>query len=420
MTTEVNIPSEIRDREGLEEIRVQSSQADGIRFLELVLVLARRWVLIAVVFLVAAVIGVGIALLLPVRYTAEVTILPPQQQSSSLSSALASQFGGLGSMAALAGGGLGLKSQNDMYVSMLKSRIVEDALIKRFDLMTEYQRRYLSETRKVFEKRATVEGGLKDSLIHISFEDSSPKRAAEIANAYVDQFRVLSQHLAITEAAQRQLFLEQQVVQTKGQLTDAEEAMKQTQQKTGLIELDSQARALIESAAYLRAQIGAKQVQIEGMRSYATDQNAGVKQAEQELASMRTQMEKLTGSKDTDGMIVPKGQVTEAGLEYVRKMRDVKYYETEYALLSRQLELARLDEAKEGAMIQVVDPAYPPDKRSFPKRTLIVLISAAAGLCIGMLIALIQARFESMKRDPSTRTVLALIWMALRRRERAV
>ena len=420
MKTEVNIPSSVRGTASEEEIRIYSGAPDGVHFLELVLALARRWVTIAVIALVVMVMGLALAFLLPVRYTAEVTILPPQQNSS-FSSAIASQLSGLSSMASLAGGsGLGLKNQNDMYVSMLKSRIVEDALIQRFGLMAQYHCRYLSDTRKVFEKRAAVEGGTKDTLIHISFEDPSPQRAAEIANAYVDQFRMLSQHLAITEAAQRRLFLDQQVNQTKVQLASAEEAMKQTQQKTGLIELDSQARALIQSAAYLRAQIAAKQVQIEGMRSYATDQNAGVAQAEQELSGLRAEMEKLTGSKDTDGMIVPKGQVSEAGLEYVRKLRDVKYYETEFALLSRQLELARLDEAKEGAMIQVVDPAYPPDKKSFPKRFMILLASAVAGLFIGILVALIQTRFERMNRDPRTRTILLLIWMALRRHDSVV
>jgi uncharacterized protein involved in exopolysaccharide biosynthesis len=304
-----------------------------------------------------------------------------------------------------------------MYVSMFKSHIVEDALIQRFNLQAEYHKKLLSDTRKVLEKRASVDGGAKDGLIHISIQDHDPQRAAEIANGYVDQFRTLSQRLAIGEAAQRRLFLESQVNQTKKNLADAEEAMKATQQKTGLIELNSQARALIESASYLRAQIAAKQVQIQGMKNYATDQNPGVAQAEQELAGLKAQMQSLTGSQDTDGMIIPKGQVTEAGLEYVRKLRDVKYYEAEFALLAKQLEIARLDEAREGSMVQVVDPAFTPDKRSFPHRTLIVAASAAAGLFLGILIVLVLARFAQLQSNPQTGTILTQIADAFKRRE---
>lgn len=412
MTTHYHIPS---TAEPIDPVTVRTPAPDGIRFLSLLLILARRWVLIAMVAGVCTAIGIALAFLLPVRYTAEITILPPQQQGSSFSSALASEFSGLSSMAALAGGSLGLKNHNDMYVSMFKSRIVEDALIRQFNLQAEYHKKLLSEARKQFEKRSSVDGSDKDGLIHISFEDHDPKRAAAIANAYVDQFRTLSQHLAITEAAQRRVFLEGQVAQVKQHLADAEEAMKQTENSTGLIALDSQARALIESAAYLRAQIAAKQVQIEGMKAYATDQNAGVAEAEQELAGLRAQMQQLTGSQSSDGMIIPKGQVTEAGLEYIRKMRDVKYYEAEFGLLSKQLELARLDEAREGSLIQVVDPALPPDKKSFPKRTLIVIVSLGAGLFLGILSALVLARVDRLKADPQASAMLILIRRALRR-----
>jgi len=417
MRTHLHIPP---DPPVIAEIPLRTAApAEGLRFLTLVLILVRRWSLIAAVTAICTAAGIALALLLPVRYTAEITILPPQQQNSSMTSALASQLGSLSSMAELAGGSLGLKNKNDMYVSMFKSHIVEESVIQRYNLQAEYHKKLLSDTRKVFEKRASVDGGVKDGLIHISIQDHDARRAAEIANGYVNEFRSLSQHLAISEAAQRRLFLEGQVNQSKQHLADAEEAMKNTQQKTGLIELNSQARALIESASYLRAQIAAKQVQIQGMKNYATDQNAGVAQAEQELASLRAQMQSLTGSQDTDGMIIPKGQVTEAGLEYVRKLRDIKYYEAEFALLAKQLEIARLDEAREGSTIQVVDPAFTPDKRSFPHRTLIMLVSAAAGLFLGILIVLVLARFAQLQSNPQTGSILIQIGDAFKRREAA-
>jgi uncharacterized protein involved in exopolysaccharide biosynthesis len=260
-----------------------------------------------------------------------------------------------------------------------------------------------------------VDASGKDGLIHISIEDRDPRRAADIANGYIDQFRFQSQHLAITEASQRRLFFEQQLEQAKNNLANAEEAMKETEQKTGVIQLDSQARALIESAASLRAQVAAKEVQIQGMRTYATGENFQVVQAQQELDSMRGQLAKLGGSEDgaSGGIIVPKGQVPEAGLEYVRKLRDVKYNETIFDILARQFEAAKLDEAKQGSLIQVVDSAVVPDKRSFPKRGLIVIGATVLGFFFGVFLSLMQASLRRMKMDPGASAKFVFLKSAL-------
>jgi uncharacterized protein involved in exopolysaccharide biosynthesis len=302
-----------------------------------------------------------------------------------------------------------------MFVAMFKSRTVEDAMIERFGLMKEYRQKYMSTARKAFEGHATVESGTKDNLIHISVEDKDPKRAAEMANAYVEEYRLLSQHLAISEASQRRLFFEQQLEQAKDNLANAEEALKETEQKTGMIQLDSQARALIESAVQLRAQITAKEVQLQGMRTYGTNENADIVQAQQELDSMRAQLAKLGGNVDDSGagLIVPKGQVPQAGVEYVRKLRDVKYYETIFEILARQFELAKLDEAKEGALIQVVDPAIVPDYKSFPKRGLITVVAAIAGMFIGIFAALFKEGMERLRQDPEQSERLNILRRAL-------
>jgi uncharacterized protein involved in exopolysaccharide biosynthesis len=389
-----------------------TKEEDEISLLDLLIVLAERKRTIFWITAGFAILSIIVSLLLPIRYTATVTLLPPQQNSS-LSAQLASQLGSMGGVVALAGGGGNLlKNPNDMYVAMFKSHTVEDAMVEHFGLMQEYHIRYLSDTRKKFEHYATVDGSGKDGLIHISVEDHDPRRAADIANGYVDQFRDLSQHLAITEAGQRRLFFEQQLKQANQNLADAEEALKETEQTTGLIQLDSQVRALIESAAALRAQITAKEVQIQGMQTYATGENAQLVEARQELDSLRAQLAKLGGSSENpDGIIVPKGQMTQAGMEYVRRLRDVKYYETIFEILARQFELAKLDEAKEGALIQVVDPAVPPDKKSFPRRGLIVLISTLAGFIAGSLFALFQSRLD----DHSGNSEMNLKWRRLSR-----
>jgi tyrosine-protein kinase Etk/Wzc len=415
MTTETQFPKTTEHSDTTAGAPVAGNAADDeISLLDLLIVVAERKRLVLWVTAVFAILAAVISLLLHVRYTATVILLPPQE-SSSMDAALSSQLGNLGGVAALAGGSLGLKNPNDRYVAMLQSRTVEDAMVQHFGLMQEYHARYLSDAAKAFEKHATVDGSGKDGMIHLSVEDHDAHRAAELANGYVDQFRNLSQHLAITEASQRRLFFQQELEQAKNNLADAEETLEKTELTTGVIQPDSQERALIESAASLRAQITAREVQIQGMQTYATGENSELIQAQQELAGLRAQLAKLGGSEDSSGneFLIPKGLVPKVGMEYIRRLRDVKYYETIFDILARQFEVAKLDEAKEGSMIQVVDPAIAPDRRSFPKRSLIVLIAMVVGFVFGVLLALFQAGFQRLKSDPEESEKLAMLRQAL-------
>lgn len=323
----------------------------------------------------ATILAIVVVLILPVQYEANVTLMPPAQHSS-LSSALLGQMGSMGSLATLAaGGGLGIKNPADMYVSLLTSRTLQDAMIRRFGLMAEYHQKLMSDTRKVFDRHSKVAAGIKDGLIRITVEDTDPKRAAELANGYVEEFRKLSASLAITEAARRRWFFQQELEQTKQNLTAAEEAMRKTQESTGVLQIDSQARALIESAAVLRAQVVAKEVEIQGMKSFATDDNPQLLLAKQQLAALQSQLQQIAGSQNDTGsdIVLSKGRVTEAGMEYLRRFRELKYQETVFELLAKELEIAKLDEAREGEIVQVVDAAVIPDRKSSPHRTLIVI-----------------------------------------------
>ena len=291
-----------------------------------------------------------------------------------MGSALLGQLGNLGSIAGLAGG-FGIRNPADMYVSLLTSRSVEDAMIQKFGLMAEYREKRVSDARKDFERQTTVMAGSKDGLIRITLEDSDPKRAADLANGYVEEFRQLSASLAITEAARRRLFFQRELDQAKANLTTAEDAMRRTQQSTGVLQIDSQARALIETAATLRAQVVAKEVEIEGMRTFAADDNPQLVLAKQQLAALQSQLQQIAGSQHDTGsdIVLSKGRVTESGMEYLRRLRELKYHETVFELLAKELEIAKLDEAREGEIVQVVDPAVVPDKKSSPHRTLIVI-----------------------------------------------
>jgi len=361
----------------------------GVHLLDLFIILAKRRR-----FLVLFPLGVGIlttiiVFIIPPKYTATTLVLPPAQNSS-MSSALLGQLGGSGALASAAGATLGLKSPGDMYVSLFRSETVENAIIQRFSLMGRYRTKGMSDTRTAFEDRSTVVLGVKDGLIRISVTDHDPKIAADIANGYVEEFRKLSNTLAITEASQRRVFFQQQLLEANEGLATAEEAMKHTQQTTGVLQIDSQAKALIESAATLRAQIAAKEVQVQSMRSFATEDNPQMVVAQQQLIALKEQLAKLSGSTDSSGsdIIVPKGNIPEADMEYIRKFRDEKYYETIVELVAKQLEMAKLDEARQGAIVQVADVATVPDKKSSPKRGLDVALAiilgffAACGWCI--------------------------------------
>ncbi len=343
---------------------------------------------------------------MPNIYTGVTRILPPQQSQSTA----AAMLGQLGALAGVAGTSLGIKNPNDLYVGMLKSRTVADNLISRFELRKLYETKTADDARKALEGNSRVTSG-KDGLIAIEFDDKDPKRAAAIANAYVEELYKLTQTLAVTEASQRRLFFEKQLALTKRELGNAEVALKTTQEETKLIKIDEQGRAIIEAFARLRAQVVAKEVQLGAMRSFATEQNPDLIRTQQELIGLRAQLAKMEKSHNpTQGdILVPTGQVPEAGLEYLRKLRDVKYYETIFELLAKQYEAAKIDEARDTSLIQVLDKALEPEKKSKPKRALIVILTALVFGFLAVIWAFIREAGEKARQNPEQAERLNLL-----------
>lgn len=372
---------------------VQQQDDDEINLLDLLIVLAKHKKMILGLPFAAAVLVAGISLTMPNIYTATTRILPPQQQQSSA----AAMLGQLGALAGGAGAALGIKNPNDLYVGMLKSRTVADNLIQQFKLTERFETEKQDDTRKVLETITAISAG-KDGIISIEASDEDPKFAADLANAYVSELYKLTQNLAVTEASQRRLFFEKQLKIARNELAGAETAFKQTQEKTGVLELGAQGKAMIEAVGEIRAQIAAKEVQLSAMRTFATEQNPDFVRAQQELAGLRGQLAKL--ERGGEAGLVPTGKLPEAGLENIRKLRDVKYYETLYELLAKQYELARVDEAKNASIIQVLDTAVPPDRKSKPKRALMVILTALAVGFMAVLWAFIKEAGEKARRDP--------------------
>jgi uncharacterized protein involved in exopolysaccharide biosynthesis len=273
----------------------------------------------------------------------------------------------------------------------LKSESVEDAMVARFHLQALYRRKYLSSARKRWDKATTVDNGVKDGLIRLSVTDTDPRRAADLANGWVEEYKRFSATLAVTEASQRRLFFERQLQDAHDAMARAEEEMKQTQQRTGVIEIEAQERAMIASAALLRAQVATKQMEIQAMREFATDQNPDLVRTQQELSSLEGQLAGMDLANERKGgdLVMPKGQAVEAGVEYTNALREVKYREMLLELLTHQYEGARVDEARQGAQVQIVDPATVPDRPSSPYRLWIVLGSLLAALPFGLLMAFV-------------------------------
>lgn len=369
-----------------------------LSLLDVLIMLAKRKFLLVGLPFVVALIAAGYSLTLPNIFTANTRILPPQGQPGAVAM-LAQQLGGI---AGLVGGSAGLKNPNDLYVAMLRSRTVADYLNQRFGLMTLWQidNKHRSQLYERLERVTRISSG-KDGVITIEVEDKNPKFAAELANAYVDELVKFSSVLAVTEGAQRRLFFERQLALAKDNLASMEVAARQALEAGGLSSVDAEGRAMVEASARLRGQITVKEVQIASMRTYAAEGNPELRFAQQELDSMRDKLRKLEG----EGRADPKGREANGrASESLRLLREYKYRETILELLAKQYELAKIDEAKDPSLIQVLDKAIEPDQRSAPRRTRIVLVSAFLAFFVAILWVILWEFAASTGSDPQRKS----------------
>ncbi|MDR3725081.1 MAG: GNVR domain-containing protein [Terracidiphilus sp.] len=378
-----------------------SSQEYEISLIDVLTQLAYRKGLIAKITGVGILIGLALCFSSQVRYTATTKIIPPQQTQSS-ASMLMNQLssGGAGSLAAMAGGGLGLKNPNDIYLGLLNSRPIADAIIQKFDLKSVYRASDMTSARKILAANTVVSLD-KNGFISVSVTGKDKEHVAEIANAYPDQLRILTKTFAVTEASQRRLFYEDQLKQAKETLLAAELSLQQVQQKKGLVQFDAQAKAMIDSLAALRAQVAAKQVEVQALRSYSTEQNPDVQLVERQLASLQAEVARLEKNNHSSGFAnLGMGDVPAAEMEYLRAEHDVRYQQALFDLLLKQYDAARLDEANNAAVIQVVEPAIAPEHKSPQNRILILLLASILGFCTGCFLVLIVWAQERAQADP--------------------
>ena len=376
--------------------------------LKKLVVLAAHRRLIVGGMLGAAILTAIVVIVMPVTYTATTVILTPQNASGSILGLL-SQFGGLGSLASLEPDGLS-KTPSDTYLSVLNSRTVADALIQRFQLQRVYRQRTLVDTRKALARHTQIES-TRGSAIHISVEDKDVGLATAIANSYVEQLYRVNQTLALTSGAQRRLFLEQQLASERGALSQAELAFQEVERKTGVIQLAGQAEITLRSIAQLRAAITVKEVQLELLRPTATEQNLDLVRLESEIGALHEQLRKAesNNTETDDNYFVPAGKIPQAGLEYLRRTRDLRYHEALFEMLAKQYETARIDEAKAPPLIQVIDKAVAPDKRSWPPRTLLVLLALLTSGILLMGAVLFKEKWAKIAEEPENAAHLKVL-----------
>jgi tyrosine-protein kinase Etk/Wzc len=404
------------ERAEQEDLKGNTEQG-GFDLFDLLLVLSEARRTIACCTLICMALGVVVSLLMKPMFSASALILPPQQGQSlsSMMGQLMGQLSALAPVASLASGGQ-VKTPADMYIGILGSRTIADHVITKFHLQELYKTKKMEDTRTSLKDNTRFLAG-KDGLIHIIVEDHDPNRASEMANAYVDELYEMNSHLAITEAAQRRVFFDEELASEKTALAAAENDLKQTSEKTGVIQLSGQAATLIHSLAQLRAQIASREVQISAMRTFATDQNPKTIMIQEEINSLRDQLAKLEKdprNPELSSVGIPAGKVPAITLEYARKFREVKYHETLFELLARQYEAARIDEAKAAPIIQVVDRAVAPDKKSGPHRLYIALGFGFIGFVIGYLSAVATRALRRAAQVPEYAIKLARLRSGLR------
>ncbi len=331
------------------------------------------WRMMTVAPFVLGAIAVAASYLITPIYESHTTFLPPQQQQSGAAAALAS----LGSLAGLAGGGA-MKSPVDEYIGLMQSETIGDRMVDRFKLMQVYDLKFRDQTRKALASRTKIAAGKKDGLVTVQVEDADPVRAAAMATQYVQELRTLTSTLAVSEAQQRRVFFENQLQETKTRLIAAQTALQASGFDEGAIKAEPAAAA--QAYAKARSELAAAQVRLETMRGSLTDAAPLVRQQISQLEALQQQVHSLEHTGTDNSRNDP---------DYIGKYREFKYQETLFDMMAKQYELARVDEAREGALIQVVDASHPGEHRVWPKRLYIGLGAAVGGtLLLGIAIAL--------------------------------
>jgi len=389
---------------------IQENTEPEINLIDLLIALGHEKLTLIVVTLLAALTGVVVSLNTAPTYVSRASIMPSQQSGSS-GGGLAS----LGSLAGLAGlGGLsniasGIKSSDEMYIALMRSQSVQAALIDQLKLKERYGAKNTEEARQALTLNVTILADKKSGLLLIDVQDKDPEFAAQLANAQVKELNVILSRLAVTEAQQRRAYYEQQIVKSQAKIPQLEQEFKDAQKSSGL-----EVASLLSEAATLPGQIAAKELQLQVLSRFATVQNPELKRLAAEISALRAQMAKYELSKTKTQISEPSKPSQESQntrTNFIQKAtQSYNTLKIQEALLDgyvRQLEVAKVDEAKEGPAVQVVDEAKAPEMRAKPERKKMVIAYTVTGLIIAFVLAVLRALMRNVKSTPEGRQRLS-------------
>jgi tyrosine-protein kinase Etk/Wzc len=383
----------------MEPRQAEQFDDDEISLVELATTLGEEKKLVFGLPFVVGVAAIVVSLFLTPIFTAKTTLLPPQNSGGGGAAAALASLGCLAGLAGISTGG----TTADTVIAMLQSRSAKDQIIDQFNLVEYYEAELREDVYKTLGEVVRVSSDKKSNLITVEVDDKDPELAAKMANAYYEVLKSLMTRVAVTEAQQRRQFFEDQFAKAKEELSNAEVKLKETQERTGLVELKSQAEVTIEAVARLRAEIAQREVQLSAMRTFATPENSDYRRVVAELNGLRAELKKLDkGGTGGELGLVSAGNLPEQGLEYVRALREVKYQEAVFEIMAKQFELAKVDEAKDGGNVQQLDVATVPERKSKPKRALIVVLSVLAAGFLAVLLAFVRAAMRKAAADENS------------------
>jgi tyrosine-protein kinase Etk/Wzc len=362
-----------------------------VSLVDYLLVIVRHKKMILYTTIGAALLTAAITLFMPNIYTATTLILATEDDKGAMSAMMA-QLGGL---AGFAGNSLGGPTKTDLYVSMLKSETVSDPIIDRFKLLEVYKAKFRVDAYKALNTTAIISAGKKDGIITIAVSDKDPKRAAEMANGYVEELGKVAAGLSMSGAGKNRLFLEEHLATAKADLSRAGNELKNFQARNKMVDVTEQAKASIEGVAQLRGQLAVQEVQLAAMQRQFTDSSQEVKRARVSVATLKTQIARLEGS-GGNSSIPSVGSVPQLGQDYLRLMREFKIQETMVDLLTKQYEMARLAESKDQSPFQVLQKAKVPERKSKPTRAKLVILATFAVLFFSVLLAFVCENVSRM------------------------
>jgi capsule polysaccharide export protein KpsE/RkpR len=327
-----------------------------------------------------------VAFLIPKRYDSTIRLMPPDGQSGSGLAMLAAMAGknGLG-MGSLAGDLLGMRSSGALFVDILHSRTVEDRIVSRFDLRKVYGDRYWVDARKHLGTYSEIAEDRKSEVITIRVTDRDPRRAAQIAQAYVDELDHLVAEVSTSSARRERIFIEDRLRSVKQELDRASQEFSQFASQNATLDISTQGKAMVEAAGRLQGELIASQSELEGLEQVYTTNNIRVRSLRARIQELSKQLDKLGGDSRSDspaGAFPSIRQLPLLGVRWADLYRQTKIEETVYELLTQQYELAKIEEAKEIPTVKILDAADIPEKKSTPPRALIVFLGTLTAFMV--------------------------------------